>query len=64
MHFIRGKNLAQSVTLAVIAFTKQRIIAWARAEAGSSYLPSELNAAYFYAQLEAAGEINDNKITS
>lgn len=29
---------------------------------GSSYLPSELNAAYLYAQLEVADEINDTRI--
>lgn len=31
-------------------------------EAGSSYLPSELNAAYLYGQLEAADEINENRL--
>lgn len=31
-------------------------------EAGSSYLPSELNAAYLYAQLEMAEEINDRRL--
>lgn len=30
--------------------------------AGSSYLPSELNAAYLYAQLEVADEINDSRL--
>ena len=30
-------------------------------EAGSSYLPSELNAAYLYAQLECADEINQRR---
>lgn len=29
---------------------------------GSSYLPSELNAAYLYAQLEMAEEINENRL--
>lgn len=33
-------------------------------EAGSSYLPSELNAAYLYAQLEVAQEIYDNRMKS
>ena len=33
-------------------------------EAGSSYLPSELNAAYLYAQLEMAQEIYDNRMNS
>lgn len=31
-------------------------------EAGSSYLPSELNAAYLWAQLEKADEINEDRI--
>lgn len=30
---------------------------------GSSYLPSELNAAYLYAQLEMADEINNNRMS-
>lgn len=33
-------------------------------DAGSSYLPSELNAAYLYAQLEQAQEICDNRMAS
>ncbi len=31
---------------------------------GSSYLPSDLNAAYLWAQLEKADEINENRLTS
>lgn len=31
-------------------------------ECGSSYLPSEMNAAYLYAQLEIADEINDSRL--
>lgn len=31
---------------------------------GSSYLPSELNAAYLYAQLEMAEEINENRLNT
>ncbi len=31
---------------------------------GSSYLPSDLNAAYLYAQLEIADEINENRLNS
>lgn len=31
---------------------------------GSSYLPSDLNAAYLYAQLEKADEINNNRLES
>ncbi len=31
---------------------------------GSSYLPSELNAAYLYAELEIADEINENRLAS
>lgn len=33
-------------------------------EKGSSYLPSELNAAYLYAQLEKAEEINEDRLRS
>lgn len=33
-------------------------------EAGSSYLPSELNAAYLWAQLELADEIYDNRMNT
>lgn len=31
---------------------------------GSSYLPSDMNAAYLYAQLESADHINENRMTS
>lgn len=33
-------------------------------EAGSSYLPSDMNAAYLWAQLELAEEINENRLSS
>lgn len=33
-------------------------------DVGSSYLPSEINAAFLYAQLEYANEINDNRLKS
>lgn len=33
-------------------------------DVGDSYLPSELNAAYLWAQLEMADEINENRLTS
>lgn len=33
-------------------------------EAGSSYLPSDLNAAYLWAQLEMADDINNNRMSS
>lgn len=33
-------------------------------DVGSSYLPSEFNAAYLYAQLESAKEINDDRLIS
>ncbi len=33
-------------------------------DAGSSYLPSELNAAYLYAQLEQAEQVNENRLKS
>ena len=31
-------------------------------DVGSSYLPSEMNAAYLYAQLEQADEINNKRL--
>jgi len=33
-------------------------------EAGSSYLPSDINAAYLWAQLEIADQVNDNRMAS
>ena len=33
-------------------------------DAGSSYLPSDMNAAYLWAQLQVAEEINDNRLRS
>jgi dTDP-4-amino-4,6-dideoxygalactose transaminase len=33
-------------------------------DVGSSYLPSEINAAYLFAQLEVAGEINKNRLAA
>lgn len=43
-------------------FFRGQIDKYTWVEAGSSYLPSELNAAYLYAQLEAAQEIYDNRM--
>lgn len=40
-------------------FFRGQIDKYTWVEAGSSYLPSELNAAYLYAQLEVAEKIND-----
>lgn len=42
-------------------FFRGQIDKYTWVEAGSSYLPSELNAAYLYAQLERADEINDSR---
>lgn len=42
-------------------FFRGQIDKYTWVEAGSSYLPSELNAAYLYAQLEIADEINDRR---
>ena len=42
-------------------FFRGQIDKYTWVEAGSSYLPSELNAAYLYAQLEKADEINDSR---
>ena len=43
-------------------FFRGQIDKYTWVEAGSSYLPSELNAAYLYAQLEMAEEINDRRL--
>lgn len=45
-------------------FFRGQIDKYTWVEAGSSYLPSELNAAYLWAQLEIAEEINNNRIES
>ena len=43
-------------------FFRGQIDKYTWVEAGSSYLPSELNAAYLYAQLEKADEINNARL--
>lgn len=43
-------------------FFRGQIDKYTWVEAGSSYLPSELNAAYLYAQLEQADEINERRL--
>lgn len=43
-------------------FFRGQIDKYTWVEAGSSYLPSELNAAYLYAQLEMADEINSKRL--
>lgn len=45
-------------------FFRGQIDKYTWVEAGSSYLPSELNAAYLYAQLEQADKIFDNRMNS
>lgn len=45
-------------------FFRGQIDKYTWVDAGSSYLPSELNAAYLWAQLEAAQEIFDDRMTS
>lgn len=45
-------------------FFRGEIDKYSWVEAGSSYLPSELNAAYLYAQLEAADEINEKRLAA
>ena len=45
-------------------FLKGMIDKYTWVDMGSSYLPSELNAAYLYAQLEKADEINDDRMAS
>lgn len=43
-------------------FFRGQVDKYSWVDIGSSYLPSELNAAYLYAQLEEAKMINDNRI--
>lgn len=43
-------------------FFRGQIDKYSWVDVGSSYLPSELNAAYLYAQLEEAEMINDNRL--
>ncbi len=43
-------------------FLRGQIDKYSWVDVGSSYLPSELNAAYLYAQLEVADEINNNRL--
>ena len=45
-------------------FFRGQIDKYTWVEAGSSYLPSDMNAAYLWAQLEVADEINENRLTS
>lgn len=45
-------------------FFRGQIDKYTWVEAGSSYLPSDMNAAYLYAQLEIAEEINNNRLAS
>ncbi|MDK2828106.1 MAG: dTDP-4-amino-4,6-dideoxygalactose transaminase [Clostridium butyricum] len=44
-------------------FLRGQIDKYSWVDIGSSYLPSELNAAYLYAQLEEADKINDNRLS-
>ena len=45
-------------------FLRGQIDKYTWVEFGSSYLPSELNAAYLYAQLEVADQINENRLAT
>lgn len=45
-------------------FLRGQVDKYSWKEAGSSFLPSELNAAHLYAQLEEADIINDDRLTS
>ena len=45
-------------------FFRGQVDKYSWVDVGSSYLPSELNAAYLYAQLEIADEINKDRIAS
>ncbi|MEE0289870.1 MAG: dTDP-4-amino-4,6-dideoxygalactose transaminase [Lachnospiraceae bacterium] len=45
-------------------FFRGQIDKYTWVEAGSSYLPSDMNAAYLWAQLQKADEINENRLKS
>ncbi len=45
-------------------FLRGQIDKYTWVDVGSSYLPSDMNAAYLYAQLEKADEINENRLAS
>ncbi|MBW4829369.1 MAG: dTDP-4-amino-4,6-dideoxygalactose transaminase [Clostridiaceae bacterium] len=45
-------------------FLRGQVDKYSWVDMGSSYLPSELNAAYLYAQLEEADKINNNRLAS
>lgn len=45
-------------------FFRGQVDKYSWVDLGSSYLPSELNAAYLYAQLEEAEKINNNRLSS
>ena len=45
-------------------FFRGQIDKYTWVDAGSSYLPSDMNAAYLWAQLEKADEINDDRMAS
>lgn len=45
-------------------FFRGQIDKYTWVEAGSSYLPSDMNAGYLWAQLEVADKINDNRLAS
>lgn len=45
-------------------FLRGQVDKYTWVDIGSSYLPSELNAAYLYGQLQCAGKINENRLAS
>ncbi|MCR8635986.1 dTDP-4-amino-4,6-dideoxygalactose transaminase [Paenibacillus radicis (ex Xue et al. 2023)] len=45
-------------------FLRGQVDKYTWVDVGSSYLPSELNAAYLYAQFEKANEVNQNRLKS
>ena len=45
-------------------FLRGQVDKYTWVEMGSSYLPSELNAAYLYAQLEVADKVNNDRLAS
>jgi dTDP-4-amino-4,6-dideoxygalactose transaminase len=60
--FIERAEIIRDAGTSKSKFLRGEINQYAWVDIGSSYLPSELNAAYLYAQLEKADKINQNRV--
>ncbi len=63
-HFIERAEIIREKGTNRSKFYRGQVDKYTWIDIGSSYLPSELNAAYLYAQLEMAEEINSNRLQS